>query len=86
MFADAAPLGFVYGLVLLAFWVVLLLVPALSVGRFAAGAFVFGPVAIIKRRATNRWPAWAPRVLAYSIAGAVIAAPSLWLLIHLATQ
>ena len=86
MFADASPLGFVYGLVLLAFWVLILLVPALSVGMFAAGALVFGPVAVIRQRSTNRWPARAPRILAYSIVGAVIAAPSLWLLVHVATQ
>ena len=86
MFADAAPLGFAYGLMVLAVWLLLLLVPALSVGMFAAGAFVFGPVAVLKRRTTHRWPAWSPRILAYSTVGAGIAAPGLWLLVPVAAQ
>jgi hypothetical protein len=86
MIADASPIGFLYGLAVILLWMLILVVPAVSIGAASAGAFVFGPLALVERRANHRWPSWASRVLGFSVAGAVIAVPSLWLLIRVASE
>ena len=86
MIADASPIGFLYGLAVLLLWMLILVVPAVSIGAAFVGTFVFGPLALIERRANHQWPSWGSRLLSYSVAGAVIAVPSLWLLIRVATE
>jgi hypothetical protein len=84
--APVTPAGAVEIAVVWAFWLLVLLIPAVSVGMSVVGLGVFGPIAIVYRVRSRQWPPWGLRVFACSTVAAAVAVPSVLLLVRTATQ
>ena len=67
-------------------WLLLLLVPAVSISMSLAGFAILGPVAAVSRIRSHHWPAWCFRVFAYSLVATAVAVPSLFLAVRLLRQ